>query len=273
MLYQLIHPSAHLRHIIKDYTILRFLFDTNSVVPLKPFPANPDQNLVFYLRGGITAHQPGTGITQKFAKISINGSQISRFNFQPTHDYLMLNVNFQPGALSKFLCMPLIEFTDVRIDAEAVLNPGISEVYEQLVNAPSYAELIPIVENYLWQRLLSLKTYNHPIDRAITTMNTNAGFAVEKLASTACLSISQFERRFLQLTGVTPKFYDRINRFNYAYRLKDSNAAISWLGIALKAGYHDYQHLVKDFKTFSGATPNSLIAAQANAPERIAGIG
>lgn len=47
---------------------------------------------------------------------------------------------------------------------------------------------------------------------------------------------------------------------------------MDWLRIALETGYHDYQHLVKDFKQFSGVTPHSLLVAQAQSPERILGI-
>ena len=92
------------------------------------------------------------------------------------------------------------------------------------------------------------------------------------MAGLACLSISQFERRFIQLTGITPKFFTRINRFYNAYQLKDQNPKMDWLRIAVETGYHDYQHLVKDFKQFSNVTPHSLLAAQAQSPERILGL-
>jgi transcriptional regulator GlxA family with amidase domain len=92
------------------------------------------------------------------------------------------------------------------------------------------------------------------------------------MASLACLSISQFERRFIQQTGITPKFYTRINRFYQAYQIKEKNPKNDWLSIALETGYHDYQHLVKDFKQFSDTTPHSLLKAQASSPERILGI-
>lgn len=36
--------------------------------------------------------------------------------------------------------------------------------------------------------------------------------------------------------------------------------------------YDDYQHMAKDFKQFAGTTPNSLLQAQNNTPERILGL-
>ena len=220
------------------------------------------------------AFNPNTGTYKPFAKTAINGSQISRFDFHISHDYLMFAINFQPNALSKFLRLPLTEFIDERIDAEAILNPEIHQVQEQMANADTYDTIVQIAENYLWKRLQKIKIDFQPIDKVMLLLAEQPSiFSVEKLASDACLSISQFERRFIQQTGISPKFYARINRFYQAYTLKDKQPNADWLSIALETGYHDYQHLVKDFKQFSGTTPNSLLLAQAQAPERILGIG
>jgi transcriptional regulator GlxA family with amidase domain len=94
------------------------------------------------------------------------------------------------------------------------------------------------------------------------------GLSLEKMAGDACLSISQFERRFRQQMGISPKLFLRINRFYKAYQLKEQNPDKDWLSIALHTGYYDYQHLVKDFQQFSYSTPQSLLLAQANAPEK-----
>jgi hypothetical protein len=131
--------------------------------PVKPFPAHTDHNLVFYLRGRIKACRLETGETQQFARIAINGSQTVRLDFHLPPEYLMLAVHFQPGILSKFLRMQLPEFTDQRVDAEAILNPGISELYERLVNTADQNELITILEDYLWQRIQKMKMEFHPL--------------------------------------------------------------------------------------------------------------
>ena len=67
--------------------------------------------------------------------------------------------------------------------------------------------------------------------------------------------------------GVSPKLYARIVRFNHAFRLKETAPAFDWLGVALHAGYHDYQHLVKDLQQFAGATLPRRLAENTRAPE------
>ena len=115
-----------------------------------------------------------------------------------------------------------------------------------------------------------MKTYFQPIDKVAQIIAENPCiYSIEKMASHACLSISQFERKFMQQLVITPKLYVRINRFYQAYKIKEQNPRMDWLRIALETGYHNYQHLVKDFKQFSYSTPHSLLLAQAKAPEKL----
>jgi AraC-like DNA-binding protein len=265
--YKILQPSPHLQPFIKDYTLLYFLSEEKDAIPVKPFPANTEHCIVFYLHGHVTAMDSGKTATV-YPRIAINGTQLSRFDFHISSHFQMLSVQFQPGVLSKFLGTPLMEFTDVRIDAEAVLNPAIRQVHEHMSNAPSSQALLAILETYLWKRINSLKMDFLPIDKVAYFLSGNpVGWSIEKIAATACLSISQFERRFTKLQGVTPKLYLRINRFFTAYKLKEQHPDWDWLRIAVHTGYHDYQHLVKDFKQFAHTTPHSLLLAQANSPD------
>ena len=273
MIYRIIQPAAYLQAFIKDYTLFHFVSGKNDSIPVKPFPANTQHCMVFYLRGTVRAFEPKTGLSTIFAKTAINGSQIARYDFHIAPNYLMFSVHFQPGALAKFLRLPLTDFTDARIDAEAILNPEIHQVHEQMANASSYESILQIIQAYLWQRIQSLKTDFQPINKVACLVSENPNkFSIEKMADHTCLSISQFERRFAQQLGITPKLYVRINRFYQAYSLKEKHPNLDWLSIALQTGYHDYQHLVKDFKQFSYATPHSLLLAQAQAPEKILGV-
>lgn len=48
--------------------------------------------------------------------------------------------------------------------------------------------------------------------------------------------------------------------------------SLSWLNIAWETGYTDYQHLVRDFKEFSGSTPKILFEEESHSPERYLGL-
>ena len=95
---------------------------------------------------------------------------------------------------------------------------------------------------------------------------------LNQLSKEACLSVKQLERKFKERTGVNPKLYQRIIRFDKAFRLKNSHPEFDWLRIALDCGYHDYQHLVKEYKDFTGMSPIAFHEVENNAPERKFGL-
>jgi transcriptional regulator GlxA family with amidase domain len=81
----------------------------------------------------------------------------------------------------------------------------------------------------------------------------------------------QFDRKFLERVGISPKQYLQVIRFDKAFRMKNRFPQKDWLTIALHCGYYDYQHLVKDYKEFTGYTPNQFLAIDNNAAERTFG--
>ena len=83
------------------------------------------------------------------------------------------------------------------------------------------------------------------------------------------LSPRQFNRKFTERIGIGPKLYSRIIRFYRAYKYKEKNPFADWLTVAVQFDYADYQHLVKDFKEFAGATPAIWAYEDNQSPERI----
>jgi transcriptional regulator GlxA family with amidase domain len=45
-----------------------------------------------------------------------------------------------------------------------------------------------------------------------------------------------------------------------------------WLSIAIECGYHDYQHLVKDYKEFTGLSPAQFTELDTKGPDSILGV-
>ncbi len=185
----------------------------------------------------------------------------------------MLCVRFQPGALFKLLGIPMTEFVHNYIDAELILGKEIKTVYEQLANAPNYESMPVILDTYIQGKINKLKRNEQPIDKIGELILKNPqSFSLEKTASQACLSHRQFEKRFIRQIGIAPKHFSRICRFNQAYELKEYQPNLDWFSIAAQSGYSDYQHLVKDFKQFTGTPPNTFIQECLNNPERALNI-
>lgn len=241
-------------------------------VPVKPYPACPDQGITFYVRGNLFSEIPELGISENRARSVIMGQNTCRHNLYPPNDYIMFHVRFQPGAFYQLFKTPMTEFVDQNIDAELVLGGGMKELHEQMANASSSEELPLIFERFLWRKINQAKEFIRPVDKmAQLILNNPQRFEFKTYANLACLSISQFERAFTRQVGISPKFYARICRFYQAYEMKEQFPHLSWFTVAIKTGYSDYQHLAKDFKQFSGTTPNPFIEESKQAPERVLG--
>jgi AraC-like DNA-binding protein len=270
MIYKCCQPNLHLREFIRDYLLIHFNFSNIERAPVKPYPACPKQGIIFYIRGRVVSSNPQTGASEKRAQTIVFGQPVTRQSLHLPKDYLAISVRFQPGALFKFLGVPMINFLQKNEDAELVIGQEIKILRERLANTLLFQEMLQLIEEFLWKRIRQLKNNIHPIDKIAQMLFENPlTFSLDKIAKEACLSTSQLERRFLQQIGVPPKFYARICRFHQAYVLKQRNRELSWLEVAWENGYNDYQHLVKDFKAFSNATPNELIQEDALAPEQL----
>ena len=269
MIQQSILPGAHLIKYIREYVLVHLDIDGNLKVPVKPYPPNPEQGITFYVNGFVTSTDPVTGMAERRPSTVIFGQPVVMQNLQPTHRYLMLDIRFQPGFLYKFIRVPMPEFLHKNVSAELVLGNEIRDVNDELANAKDYKSMIAIVETYLWKKIHDIKADNHPFEKiAPMIQNSPQSFNLDVMARDACMSPSQFERKFQLQTGVTPKFFSRVCRFFRAFELKARNPSLDWMSIAIRSDYTDYQHLVKDFKQFSGDVPKILIQEYTNSVER-----
>lgn len=80
------------------------------------------------------------------------------------------------------------------------------------------------------------------------------------------LNYKWLERNFKKHTGVSPKDYLLRKRFLNAYRSLDASSSSTLLQTALEHGYCDDNHLIKDFRNFSGQSPKAFFQ---NRPELI----
>jgi AraC-like DNA-binding protein len=268
MICKRILPGVEMRCLVREYLIAHFTFkDITKQPPLRAYPANPEEGFRFLITGKLFISNPATGITCEAPTISMIGQPTARQNLLITHEYLMFYVRLQPGSLFKLFGIPMSMLIDQHIDATATVGKEIGELYEQLEACLTYNAMIRLVDTYFLKKLRCFKARREPVDHIGTMILQNPQeFNLEKAAKEACLSYRQFEKRFEQLVGVTPKYYSRICRFYEAFELKENNPKLDWLSVAIKVGYNDYQHLVKDFKEFAGTTPNVLIQQSLNSP-------
>ena len=254
-------PHPALKPYIQDFWFLHFKIPhAKSLPPLAATPV-PQQALYFYPRQkGIARTLDGRKIVPPTAMIGGQGTE--RINYYLPEDYLMFKIVFQPSGFYRLFGTPMTLFVDNNEDAVSVLGNDMKAVQERIEAVDDFETMVKIAETYLFQKIKQAKYSELPIDKVLSQLNWQ-NQSLDKIAHESCLSSRQFERNFLNRLGVSPKFYGRLYRFNETMKLKEKKPTLSWMNIAYDSGYFDHNHLLRDFKQFTGAMPSNFDLDQA----------
>jgi AraC-like DNA-binding protein len=85
--------------------------------------------------------------------------------------------------------------------------------------------------------------------QTITSVSSRVGF-----------SHKHFIDLFRRQTGLSPKLFCRIRRFQKVLLEVQTRAEINWADVACSCGYFDQSHFVHDFNRFSGLNPSAYLA-------------
>jgi AraC-like DNA-binding protein len=266
-------PSTGLREFVRCYRIIHFTFDKNTPFGFKPYTPRPENCLAFYPHDRERVVYADSGKTVANLPVVFFGQHTVITNRYINPDFLVLQVHFHPGAVFRLTGAPLYTFNNVYMPADELFSKEVHLVNEQLYHAPGHLEMVGILNDFVLRLVKKRATDAHPIDQAAQLMFTRQGtMNLDWLRREACLSVSQLERKFKERTGVNPKLLNRLIRFDKAYRTKNARPDWDWFRIAVECDYYDYQHLVRDYKTFTGMTPNAFLALERQAPEQALGM-
>jgi AraC-like DNA-binding protein len=266
-------PSHHLREYVRKHQIIRFEFGAKAIIPAKVYCPRPEICLVFRLRDPQKVSYPSKTDMLLHPSCTIIGQHTVVSNRFTGNDFWILQIVLQPTALFRLTGIPSYEITNTFIDAEAVWGKEIRSIHEQMCNTEGIEEVISIAEAFLHSVITRSNRGLKGIDKVSSViLNQNNPISIDKLASDACLSNRQFQRRFTESIGIGPKLFDKVVRFEKAFFMKNANPTLDWLSIALACGYYDYQHLVKEYKFFTNMTPTGFYELDTKAPERTFGV-
>ena len=258
-----IAPSPALAPFIRSYAYREF--DTHGKDLTMPWQASHEASIFFFfkdvpvkLTDAVTGKVLKKGKNCDLVGLSTKYSNDMTFNGK----YSFLQILFKPhGFYTLFHTSPL-EIANKIVWSGDVFKSDIQFLQEQLYEAKNAVAMAEMANSWLLHYLNKRKRVDYK-DRITITANQiikNSGIMnIESLAKSACMSMRNFERLFINETGMSPKQLSCIARFNNAVELKLNCPEMHWTTIAHQAGYFDQMHMIKDFKRYCGAAPSSLI--------------
>lgn len=255
MKYHEFKPGHRLKQHVKCY--YTYESESDAAFTDTVFPSG-NMEIIFNLGAG----QWQTAVGEHFVttpSIELWGQIIRPLPIKSIGRNTMLGIRFYPHAAAYFVNDKVDLFTNQVADFRDLSDDAVKTLYAKLLETPTWNKRVELVEAWLLNRLtLSERKLNK-----ITVINdimqemTQSDFFdnIENVASRYGITSRYLQKLFLQYTGLTPKLYSKINRFQHSLRLvtqKDS----SLTAIAYDSGYFDQSHFIREFKSFTGLTPS-----------------
>ena len=96
-------------------------------------------------------------------------------------------------------------------------------------------------------------------DAAAHRITTRAGHvSIADMARSHGLSRHQFARRFTTATGVPPKLFARIARFQALVQSLLATDVSRWAALSSGWGFYDQAHMINEFRTLAGTPPTTF---------------
>ena len=242
-----VFPTAKLRNYIKYFVI-----DESSET--RTYRVLPSTNLVmgFQYRGRLAVV---TNQTENILAISgITGLQNSFRVFRNFANTGTILVYFTEIGAAKFVKTPLNEMFNQSLPLEDLFAKSqIFEVEENLSRAKNSRQRFRIIENFLLTHL-SEKEDDKLVSEAVKIIHRTKGkIRIKELNRLLFISQSPLEKRFRSIVGTTPKKFATLVRLNSILKNVDKTKRL--IEVTYENDYFDQAHFIKDFKRFTGKTP------------------
>ena len=258
MTYREIKPGNLLKPYVKCY----YVYVASSAASFDDyvFPSGCVE-LIFNLGSGNWQIDGGKGFVTTPA-VELWGQITTPLAVRSTGKNTMLGVRFFPHGASSLLKDNLDALNNSVIDFRDV-SIHVRELYKRLQDTVDWNQRINLLEEFLLQSILKGPAKNNKLGVVNDVMEemTQSNFFdnIDNVASRYGITSRYLQKLFLQHTGLTPKLYQKINRFqNSLKQVTKRNSSLT--DIAYQCGYFDQSHFIREFKAFTGVTPSSYLA-------------
>lgn len=167
-------------------------------------------------------------------------------------------VRFSPAACARILRRNPADFQTKNVFEAEEFSHLTGNLLEKLEACRDFSETIAVYENRL-KELNRADYSDEKIARAIQFIEEAKGeIKIADLARAVNLSVRQFERRFKQNSGLTPKQYARARRIRATAISLLANETWNLANHAAEMGFTDQSHLTHEFVAVTGRAPNSF---------------
>ena len=258
MKYREIIPGKSLKQYVKCY----YIYESDSDIAFDDivFPSGC-MEIIFNLGTG-KWQTAGTNDFKTNPPIELWGQILRPLPIRSVGKNIMLGIRFFPHAAAYFLNDKIELFNNSVTDFSTVSGNTATILHSKLLEIVAWDKRIENIEAFLIQLLSATEVKFNKAAVVNDVMNEikRVDFFdnIENVASRYGITSRYLQKLFLQHTGLTPKLYSKINRFQNSLRLiTQKNTSLT--SIAYDCGYFDQSHFIREFKSFTGLTPSGYL--------------
>lgn len=209
---------------------------------------------LFYYKGSFKSINKDNKLERCF-RSGIYGQTQSYVQYQVNEDFGIFGVYLYPYAISQLFSLPASELSDQKPDLSTLCGKAGEILEEKVMLASSNLQRATLVTEFLIKRLVLIKTeytyFQNIINKVIAS---NQFYDIADLAFECNLSRRQYERKFMEYSGFSPRAFLNLVRFGHVLN-STSIATKPLTEIAYNYGYYDQSHFIRHFRKFSGYSP------------------
>jgi AraC-like DNA-binding protein len=253
-------PRPDLRPYIRDYcgyaesapgVVRRFEFPVPQIVVIIEF--GPPVRVYDAGQRRTSARYPGgfvAGLDDRYTLVEHDGVQRG------------LQLNLTPIGGRLFFERPMSELTGQVVPLSDLLGRQQRHLADRLASLPDWDARFDLIEDLVAARIDRTRPQTATIAWAYQQIEHAGGVVdITTLGRTLGYSHRHVIALFRDHVGVPPKLLARLVRFDRLLAHLRRGGEGSWAELALRFGYYDQSHLVRDVRQFTGTTPTQARAS------------
>lgn len=193
----------------------------------------------------------------KLSSAGITGIFDSYKTFRNSANIGTILVYFTEVGFAHFSSHPVNELFNLSLSLDDLFTGNkVSEVGEKLSAAKTDQQRIKTVEQFLLTELKDIQTDQLIVEAVRMIYQSKGTIRIRELNEKLLISQSPFEKRFRKIVGTTPKKFASIVRFNSVLDNLDKSKSLT--EICYENNFFDQAHFIRDFKQFTGDTPENF---------------
>lgn len=219
----------------------------------------PDTGLVIGFQYKGRLHKVENDRSASLAISGISGLADHSRTFLNSNNIGTVLIFFKEAGASQFFRQPLHELFRESVSLDNfMLRSELLFLEEELAEVKTDDKRISAVERFLIARMKNTEPDRMVLAALALIHKSKGNIRISELMDQLHISQSPLEKRFRQVVGTSPKKFASIVRMKSIVQQYNTKSSLTELGY--EAGFYDQAHFIKEFKSFTGETPEKFFS-------------